>query len=155
MIDDVIELVQITLPKMVKIKWEKPIQKIIISANYTQVFQIIMNLCLNASKAMCGSGNLSVALFEEEISETNYFLGNEVNPGRFACIVVSDTGSGLDEERMRNLTENPISVQPSESGTGLGLSIVARMLMNHSGFFKINSIQTKGTAFKLFFPKRR
>lgn len=151
-VKEVLEVVRTTIPKMISVNWEKPAQDIVIQADYTQVFQMILNLCLNASKAMRGGGSLSIALYAEKIIEGTLFLGKKIKPGTYACIVVSDTGPGMDENLIRNLMENPVSVKPSASGTGLGLSIVTRMLINHSGFFKIDSSKTKGTAFKLFLP---
>jgi len=153
LIDEVVEIVRISVPRMVDIIWQNTGNDIVIQADYTQVFQMVLNLCLNASKAIQGSGVISVVLSQEKNSQKIKFLGKEVKKGKYACIVVADNGPGMEAGLIRNLQENPVSVKPSKSGTGLGLSIVARTLINHSGFFLINSSKTKGTEFKLFLPQ--
>ncbi len=152
LIDEVVEVVRISVPGMIDIKWQNAGKNIVIQADYTQVFQMVMNLCLNASKAMQGSGVISIALSQEKITEEIFFLGKTVKQEQYACIAVADNGPGMDAGLIRNLQENPVSVKSSKSGTGLGLSIVARALINHFGFFRINSSKTKGTEFKLFLP---
>ncbi len=152
LIDEVIDVVRISIAKMVEIKWTDSEKDIIVQADYTQVFQMVLNLCLNASKAMQGSGTISLSLSQKEMNESYYFLGKEVEAGVYACITVSDNGPGMDEKLIRNLQDNPVSIKPSKSGTGLGLSIVARTLINHSGFFVIESAKTTGTEFNLYLP---
>ncbi len=152
LIDDVLDVVRITIPRMIDLKKESRVQNIIINADYTQLFQMVMNLCINASKAMQGSGVISIALSQEKITEEIFFLGKAVKQGHYACIAVADNGPGMEAGLIRNLQEDPVSVKPSKSGSGLGLSIVARTVINHSGFFIIKSNKNKGTKFKLFLP---
>ncbi|KAA3615618.1 MAG: response regulator [Calditrichaeota bacterium] len=146
LIAESVDLLKITLSKKIDINYSLPEDSLFIMADYTQVFQIIMNLCLNAAKAMNNDGRINISL-----------LNNQIEPDlstakSWTLLEVSDNGPGMDEEFMKRIINNMSSIKRSQEGTGLGLSIVQKIIKNHSGSLIISSNPGNGTTFKIFFP---
>jgi signal transduction histidine kinase len=137
-INDSIELLKTTLSKKVSIQFYQPQNNHEIMADQTQIFQVIMNLCLNAAKAMDHEGNISIRLNKEnsDLKET-------------IVLEIADNGPGIDTSIIKSLS----SIKTSEGGTGLGLTIVQRIIKNHSGKLNIKSEPGIGTTFTIIFPE--
>jgi signal transduction histidine kinase len=137
LINESIELLRTTLSKKVDIQFQQPQNNHEIMADHTQIFQIIMNLCLNATKAMNNEGIISIRLNKEH---------NELN--KIIMLEIADNGPGMDASIIENLS----SIKTSRDGTGLGLTIVQRIIKNHAGKLSIKSEPGAGTTFTIMFP---
>ncbi|MBD3320914.1 MAG: PAS domain S-box protein [Chitinivibrionales bacterium] len=111
-----------------------------VSADPEKLQQVIMNLCLNAVQAMPGGGRLTVALNDSEKQQ-----------GDFISFTVSDTGTGIEEDRLNKIFD-PFHTT-KENGTGLGLAIVKKMVDYHSGHINVSSRPGEGTVFSVFLPR--
>ena len=118
-----------------------------ILADPTNIYQIIMNLCMNAVQAMENeTGNLVVNLHEVEVDSEGQ--------GRrsFVKLSVQDTGKGMDEPTMQMIFEPYFTTKEPGKGTGLGLSVIQGIIQDYGGFIKVESIVGKGSTFHVFFP---
>ncbi len=111
-----------------------------VQADPEKLQQIIMNLCLNAVQAMPTGGTLAVSCGEQK----------KKNKG-FVSFSVSDTGIGIEPERLEKIFD-PFHTT-KENGTGLGLAIVKRFVDHHSGHVQVKSTVNKGTKIQVFLPK--
>jgi len=123
----------------------------------SQIQQIIMNLIINAAEAIGEDcGNISFALKSVEIDdqkpETDFF-GSQIPVGWYACLVVIDTGCGMDAETCRRIFEPFYSTKGS--GRGLGMSVMLGIINSHHGFFQLNSSPGKGTTITVYLPLAR
>lgn len=112
---------------------------VFISANRSKLEQIFVSILTNAIQAMSGSGTLSVSLVPE--TDDNNVL-----------IEISDTGSGIPEEDIKNIFEPFFTTKPVGKGTGLGLSVCKSLVMEHNGEINVESRLDQGTSFTIKFP---
>ena len=123
---------------------DKPVQ---VSADRSQIEQVIANLAVNARDAMPGGGVLTLEVTTTEIgSETQVDLA----PGNYAMLTVSDTGLGMDPETVAKIFE-PFFTTKAE-GTGFGLSTVHGIVVQSGGSIWVYSEVDHGTTFKVFLP---
>ena len=123
----------------VEIKIEKDVPPVLIDIE--QVRRALNNLITNAIDAMSGGGTLRIASGKEDLHNVTYIF-----------IKVSDTGKGIPEDKLPLMFEPFFSTKETGHGTGLGLSIASKIIEEHGGFIKAESIEGKGSTFSLYFP---
>ncbi|NUM80541.1 PAS domain S-box protein [bacterium] len=144
------DMIAETISKSVMIHVNIPKDIPPILANPSQLFQVMMNLCVNARDAMPQGGVLTVNAAKTFV-EGNYSLpGFEVKEGEYINISVSDTGVGISEEKLDKIFDPFFTTKPK--GTGLGLSTVFSIVRRHNGFIQVNSKVNAGTTFNVFLP---
>ena len=123
-----------------------------VSVVATQIYQVLMNLCVNAKDAMPGGGNLKLAAQNIRVDPEMAAQHAHAKPGNYLCVSVRDTGSGIPPEQLKKIFEPFFSTKPVGKGTGLGLSTSLEIIRNHGGFMTVNSEVGKGTEFKFYLP---
>lgn len=149
------ELVQVlreTLPKSILLKQQIEPDLWAIKADPTQMHQVLMNLCLNASDAMLDGGTLSISLTNETIDEGYYRMNPEIAPGKYILVEVEDTGHGMSNETIERIFDPFFTTKEIGKGTGLGLSTVLNIVEAHGGILDVKSSVGRGTKFSIFFP---
>jgi signal transduction histidine kinase len=142
-----------TLPASVDIQTHVDAALPSIMADATQIHQIFMNLGANAALAMrAHGGRLEISASAVNLHSETSQLVPELQPGRYVCVSVSDTGHGIDRETLRNIFDPFFTTKTVGEGTGLGLSVVHGIVKNHNGNITVYSEPGKGTIFKLYFP---
>ena len=122
-----------------------------IVADPGQLDQLVLNLSLNARDAMRNGGALTietdVAFLDPESAAS---AGHP--PGEYALLLVRDTGHGMSEETKRRVFEPFFTTKPEGEGTGLGLATVAGIVERTGGWIDLESVEGKGTTFRLYLP---
>ncbi|MBL6991452.1 MAG: response regulator [Bacteriovoracaceae bacterium] len=126
-----------------------------IDADPSQIIQVIMNLCINASEAIKDTGDLTITTMNVHLDEYFCRYYKHLKPGPYVLIEVKDTGQGMSFEVRRNIFEPFFSTKKDGNvkGTGLGLSTVYGIVKNHCGIIYCTSEENKGSIFKTYFPK--
>jgi len=125
----------------------------LIMADPTQVHQIIMNLCTNASQAMDKEGGvLSVGLTDVRLDANFTKTYEDLNPGRYLKLFVSDTGSGISPEVIPLIFEPYFTTKMPGEGTGMGLATVYGIVKNYGGKIMVESEVEKGSTFTVYLP---
>jgi len=153
MVEKSLPLLKSSLSSKINIKYESIINSSSIYANSSQIQQVIMNLGINAAKAMeKKGGELKINLEEAFINEDRAMTLN-VKKGIFLKLVMSDTGQGMNSNTIKHIFEPFYTNKPRGEGTGLGLSIVYGIIKSHDGFINVRSKQGIGSTFDIYLPK--
>ncbi|MDA3897127.1 MAG: PAS domain S-box protein [Desulfobacteraceae bacterium] len=122
-------------------------------ADPTQIHQIMMNLCTNASHAMAkNGGELSVSLIQVNIVDDKSEPIN-LPPGPYLKLTVSDTGCGIAPDVINRIFEPYFTTKGIDKGTGMGLSVVHGIVQSHGGLITVETTPGKGSSFHIYLPE--
>ncbi|RPI51213.1 MAG: PAS domain S-box protein, partial [Deltaproteobacteria bacterium] len=153
-VKETLKLLGSTLPADIEIKEDIAKDVGIINADPTQMQQVIMNLCTNASHAMQEEGGiLSVSLINVELDDIVAAHYIDTDPGSYLRLTVSDTGIGMTSEIIEHIFEPYFTTKEKGVGTGMGLSIVHGIVKNHNGGITVYSESGKGSTFHVYLPR--
>ncbi len=141
-----------TFPRSIQIvtQFGKNIGSIV--ANRTQLYQAIMNLCVNARDAMPDGGILQIEASNVNLDGT--FVGRfpPAAPGEYVLLRITDNGIGIAENVVDKIFDPFFTTKEAGKGTGLGLSTVLGIVKRHAGFLEVSSKLGKGTRFSVYLP---
>jgi two-component system cell cycle sensor histidine kinase/response regulator CckA len=121
-------------------------------ADVCSIEQVILNLAVNARDAMPQGGSLIIATKVEQVSAAYANAHPEANAGEFVCIIVTDTGCGMNEQTKGRLFEPFFTTKEVGKGTGMGLATAYGLIKQHNGWIEAESEIGKGSTFKIFLP---
>ncbi len=123
-----------------------------INADKRQVERMIVNLCVNARDAMPNGGELTLRTRNARFSAEDAASSPETQPGEFACLSVSDTGTGMSADIIKHIFEPFFSTKAPGKGTGLGLAAIYGIIQEHKGWIHVYSEIGRGSTFKIYLP---
>ena len=127
-----------------------------ILADSTQIYQVIMNLCVNASHAMLPNpGTLEISLGLEQDGPRPGAARAGLGAGRYVVLKVRDTGCGMDAVTRERIFEPFFTTKKKGEGTGLGLTVVHGIILAHNGYITVTSETGKGSTFSIYLPAIR
>ena len=123
-----------------------------IRADKRQLEQVLMNLVVNARDAMAEGGEVRI--------ETDTLMLNEalkrdratLPPGKYVIVSVTDEGVGIAPDKVTKVFEPFYTTKRTGEGTGLGLSTAYGIIKQTGGFIFVDSVQSEGTVFTMYFP---
>jgi CheY-like chemotaxis protein len=150
--EDLEELLRPLLPSSIEMVIDVESALPRVSADPTQLQQVLLNLAVNARDAMKERGELAIRARIRELGpeEARNIVG--ARPGSFIELSVSDTGSGLSPEVLSRVFEPFFTTKPVGEGTGLGLAIVHGVVNAHGGWLEVESDPGCGSTFRVLLP---
>lgn len=164
-VEEVMKLVRASLPSTIKIDLKFYKSQTHVFAQFTEIHQIILNLCTNAGYAMRESGGtLRVAVEELQLHRSSFRPGGAINAdeillsnpqlrqGSYVRISIRDTGCGIPANLIERIYEPFFSTKPAEDGTGMGLFNVREIVTKLNGVVTCQSWPGHGTLFQVYLP---
>lgn len=150
---EALKFLRASVPSTVEIRQVLDARTETIMADPTQVHQVLMNLCTNASHAMRDRGGVMEVRLDNGSPNGN---GSDRSSDSELCgylrLSVSDTGHGMSQEVMERIFEPYFTTKDKTQGTGLGLSVVHGIVRDHGGSMDVWSEVGKGSRFQVYFP---
>jgi PAS domain S-box-containing protein len=147
------DLMQFSIPKSVSLSLHLERRLPPVTMDPGQLQQILMNLVINAGEAMGEGrpGRITVATSMVDLRQPHAnAAGDEVPPGRYVCIEVGDTGSGIEPENQAAIFDPFFTTK--FMGRGLGLAAVAGIVRSLKGAITLESVRGKGSTFRVLLP---
>ncbi len=153
LIIEVTEVLRRTVDKRIQIKQHLDASALTVFGDASQLQNALLNLGLNARDAMPEGGKLlfgtqNVILHDTKRDST----GEELPPGKYVSISVSDTGTGIPEENLESIFEPFFTTKEAGKGTGMGLAAVYGTVTSHGGTIEVQNAPGKGTTFTMLLP---
>ena len=153
LIKEALKLLRASIPSSVEIQASIAPDTHTILANPTQIHQVIMNLCTNATHAMQTRGGLlRITLENTTLARGEVFFNGPLAPGRFVRLVVTDTGVGMPPQIIDRIFEPFFTTKTQGEGSGMGLSVVLGVVQAHEGGIRVLSQSGHGTRFEILLP---
>lgn len=118
-----------------------------------QMEQVLINLAVNARDAMEGGGKLVVATGTFRNDESFKRGDDEMPPGAWVTLTVTDTGCGIPQDIITRIFEPFFTTKEVGQGTGLGLATVYGIIRQSGGYLHVDSVVDKGTTFTIYLPR--
>lgn len=151
-VEEALELIGHSLPTTIEIRRHIEPNIYTVSADPTQIHQILMNLCTNAEHAMPKGGILEISLANVEVDEELKDEFSQLPTGYYVRLAVKDTGCGMSEKSLKRIFDPFFTTKTKELGTGLGLSVVQGIVKSHNGSITVQSEIDSGSTFIILLP---
>lgn len=151
-VKEVLKLIRASLPSTIEIRHQIKSESLVMG-DPTQIHQILMNLCTNAGHAMLENGGLlEVELDDMELDAKLAHRYQNLIPGKYIKLTVSDTGCGIPLEIQERIFEPFYTTKAQNEGTGMGLAVVHGIVKSSGGTVQVFSERGEGASFKVFLP---
>jgi len=152
LINEQVNVARQTFPPAIEIRSRVANDLHPVVGNATQLFQVLMNLCVNSRDAMPNGGTLLLEA-ENVLFDSEYVRRHpEAQRGPHVLVTVSDTGVGIRPEIIDKIFSSFFTTKKQGKGTGLGLSTVLTIVKNHRGHLRVTSTVGEGATFKIYLP---
>ena len=151
-IKELVGVLKETLPKSIDVKYDIEPELWTISADPTQIHQVLMNVCINARDAMPTGGTISIAAKNVVIDDNYARMNIDAETGNYVLLAISDTGTGMSADIVQRIYDPFFTTKEIGKGTGLGLSTTLTIVKSHGGFINVYSEPNRGTRFSIYFP---
>jgi signal transduction histidine kinase/ActR/RegA family two-component response regulator len=148
------DLLQSTLGELIHVETVAAAGLWIVHADSQQLENAILNIAINARDAMPEGGKLTIETANTFLDEAYCRQNPEVDPGQFAMVAVTDTGSGMAPDVMERAFDPFFTTKETGKGTGLGLSQVYGFSRQSSRLAQIESELDQGTVVNIYLPRQ-
>lgn len=151
-IGEISSIARDTFPRSIQVLTEVDEAPWRVTGDPTQIYQVLMNLCVNARDAMPNGGRLTLALDNLTLDARSGRLPGDARSGNYVRLQVIDTGLGISPEVQARMFDPFFSTKDVGKGTGLGLATALTIVKSHGGFIDLRSEPGRGAEFDVFLP---
>ena len=141
-----------TFPRAIRIHTLLPQDLWVIIGDFTQIYQVLLNLCVNARDAMPNGGSLQIEAANILVDPDSARRCSDASPGPYVAISVVDTGAGIPPHVMDKIFDPFFTTKEMSKSAGLGLSTVLGIVKSHGGFVTVESKEGSGTRLTVYIP---
>ena len=121
-------------------------------ADVTSIEQVMMNLTINGRDAMPDGGTITIRTSVLTLDADAKARNPDARSGKFVCLSVTDTGTGMDEATRSHIFEPFFTTKGLNEGTGMGLATVYGIVKQHEGWIEVDTAPGKGSTFRAYIP---
>ena len=147
-------LLGVSISKKARLRYELDPASPPITADLSQLQQVVMNLVTNANEALGeATGTILLRTGVEHLGPeelASFHLTPNLSEGLYALLEVTDGGCGMDASTLECIFDPFFTTK--FSGRGLGLAAMLGIVKGHKGGIRVQSSPGKGTTFTLLFP---
>ncbi len=151
-LDEVLELLKISVPKGVHIELTRAGTLPQIQADPTQIYQLLMNLCMNATKTMKENDRLKISLSVRELNKDWMSTVGDISPGKYAKVEVIATVGGREQITEEHIFDPASAAGESQKEIDIGLLVAHRIARDHCGLMTVRGNAGEEAAFGVYFP---
>jgi PAS domain S-box-containing protein len=152
-VKEAVKMIRSSLPSSIDIQVNIDQDVGLVLADPTNIHQIVLNLCTNASHAIGSQqGRMDIILRQVKFTTKQVHEKHGVLPGTFVELTVKDNGSGMDENTLARIFDPYFTTKEQGAGTGLGLAVTHGVVEECRGFIEVESEVGKGSAFHVYLP---
>jgi len=152
LLGEIIKIVNQTFPRAITLteKIDNTLYDIV--GNGTEIYQVILNLCVNAKEAIKEKGNIKIVAKNITIDENNISFLPLLQIGNYVRFSITDDGVGIDEKHLTKIFDPYFSTKVKDTGSGLGLYVSYGIIKAHNGIIDVTSKPGAGTTFDVYIP---
>jgi PAS domain S-box-containing protein len=151
-INNMANMLRRILGEDILVQFKFAMRPLFIHADAAMMDQVLMNLAVNSRDAMTKGGQLDIETSAAEFDASDAAKSVQIRPGKFICLAVSDTGTGIAPENLARIFEPFFTTKGVGKGTGLGLATIFGIVRQHHGWINVDSEVGQGTTFRIYFP---
>jgi CheY-like chemotaxis protein len=148
-----LNMLQRLIGEDVSLTWKPAATLWPVKVDPSQIDQILTNLCVNARDAIADVGKISIETGNCSTEESCFIALENVLPGEYVKLSVTDNGVGMDKETMGHIFEPFYTTKEFGKGTGLGLATIYGAVKQNNGFIDVLSEPGTGTTFTIYLPR--
>ena len=152
LLNEISKIVTQTFPKTITFIEEIDENLYDLLGNSTEIYQVLLNLCVNAKEATGGKGQIKIVAKNININEENIVYFPLLKAGNYVRFSVEDNGLGIEEKHLTKIFDPYFSTKSKDTGSGLGLYVSYGIIKAHNGFFDVTSKLKVGTTFDVYLP---
>jgi signal transduction histidine kinase len=152
LLKEISKVINQTFPKKINFECDIADSLYDILGDSTEIYQVLLNLCVNAKEAIEDKGTISLTANNITINEKNVMRFPLFKKDNYVHISVSDTGSGIEEENILKIFDPYFSTKVKDTGSGLGLYVTYGIIKAHQGYIEVTSKKNERTTFEVFLP---
>jgi signal transduction histidine kinase/ActR/RegA family two-component response regulator len=141
-----------TLPPSIDLQISGIDSSMTVQGDSMEIYQVLINLLSNAVHAMTSGGVLQIRGELIDNSENRSLALGRLRPGRWLCLTVIDSGTGLPDAQIMSIFEPFYTTRPPALGTGIGLTVVRNIILRMNGALDVSSQLGVGTRMAVYWP---
>ncbi|MEN9634077.1 MAG: hypothetical protein RL077_2481 [Verrucomicrobiota bacterium] len=149
---ELVKLIGATFPKNIILRTHFDEGEHPVVGDATQLYQVLLNLCVNARDAMPAGGRLDIEVGHQKVDATYLATQPDAQLGNYVTWLVRDSGEGISPQNLDHIFDPFFSTKSPEKGLGMGLATVLGLVRSHGGFLRVQSVEGKGSSFWVYLP---
>jgi len=155
LLEEIANFARETFPPNIRVELQVAPDLWPVNANLSQLYQVLLNVCINARDAMPLGGSLGLRTENCVLDESAAAALHGARPGSFLVLQVDDTGTGFSPAAMAKIWEPLTSARPEGEEAALGLSTIRDIIFAHHGFVRLSTVSGSGSSFRIYLPAER